>query len=132
MGRPLKKVNFGAVATAGAQIRVRAFFTGDLSTTAGCHIVKQKGSKRFLISNAAGNKEEVLTLVPRLPAAAGECGIVLRTPDSAGDVWVSKITKNLVTGSDGNAYRWGYVMINTDQALVDGVTDTGIAEIDHA
>lgn len=132
MGRPLKSSNFGAVAGSGAQIRVRAFFTGDVSITTGCHIVKQKGSKRYLVSNAAGSKEEVLTLVARLPAAAGECGIVLRTPDSAGDIWVAKLTKNLVTGSDGNAYRWGYEMVDTDQASVDGVDDTGIAEIDHA
>jgi hypothetical protein len=132
MGRPLKSSNFGAVAGAGAQIRVRAFFTGDLSTTAGCHIVKQVGSRRYKISNAAGSKVEILKLVPNLPAAAGECGIVLRTPDSAGDVWVKKLTKNLVTGSDDVAYRWGYAMVNTNQAAVEGTNDNGIAEIDHA
>lgn len=132
MGRPLKKSNFGAVAGSGAQIRVRAFFTGDLSITTGCHIVKQVGAKRYRVSNAAGSKIEVLTLVPNLPAAAGQCGIVLRTPDSAGDLWVKKLQKNLVVGSDNVIYRWGYNMVNTDQAAVDGVNDLGIAEIDHA
>lgn len=132
MGRPLKSSNFGALTTGGSQIRVRAFFTGDLSITTGCHIVKQVGAKRYKVSNAAGNKVEVLNLVPYLPTAAGECGIVLRTPDSAGDVWVAKLQKNLVTGSDGVVYRWGYAMVNTNQSAVDGTNDLGIAEIDHA
>lgn len=93
-------------------LSVQARFSGT-NRTSGNDIVRQVGSKRFIVKTQDGQR--VFTLVTRTPAAAGEMAIVATDADGA-TYWVSKLynrTCRLVnkTGTplfgDGVKVKWG-------------------------
>jgi hypothetical protein len=112
MGRPLNKRFFGA--DANDNIRVR-FHNGTSSVNGA--IVKQKGSTKFLCVDASGNKAICnLVSVADGALAAGQMSIKVKT-DAAAVVYVTKISANTVTGSDGNRYPWSFSTSNSDGAV---------------
>jgi hypothetical protein len=112
MGRPLNKRFFGA--DANNNIRVR--FHNGTSSVDGA-IVKQKGSKKFLCVDASGNQAICnLVSVADGALAAGEMSIKVKT-DAAVVVYVTKISANAVTGSDGNKYPWSFDSSTSDGAV---------------
>jgi hypothetical protein len=112
MGRPLNKRFFGA--DANDNIRVR-FHNGTSSVNGA--IVKQKGSKKFLCVDASGNQAICnLVSVADGALAAGQMSIKVKT-DAAAVVYVTKISANTVTGSDGNRYPWSFSTSNSDGAV---------------
>jgi len=112
MGRPINKRFFGA--DSNTNIRVR--FHNGTSSVDGA-IVKQKGSKKFLCVDASGN-QAVCSLVSAADGAlvAGQMSIKIKT-DAAAVLYVTKISMNMVTGSDGNRYPWNFDTSNTDGAV---------------
>jgi len=96
MGRPLNKRNFGARADAGAQIAPAAYTT---QLFGNAHIIKQKGSKRFLVATALSGvdqPDQICKLVTDVPAATGE--MVIKCKDSVnGTYFVSKISGRTCT-----------------------------------
>ena len=89
MGRPINKRNFGDTSGGGQQISVTADTGG--GSGAG-FIVKQKGSKRFLVDRSG--TEGICKLVTSAPAS-GEMRITL-ADSAAGTYYASKIQEELV------------------------------------
>lgn len=112
MGRPLPKRFFGA----DANNNLRVQFNNGTSSVAGA-IVKQKGSKKFKCVDASGNTA-TCHLVSKANAslAAGEMSITV-TNDSGTDLFVTKISRHLVTASDGNRYPWNFSSSTSDGAV---------------
>jgi hypothetical protein len=109
MGRPLPKSLFGA----NAKNNLRVQFHNGTSSVAGA-IVKQKGSKRFVCVDASST-EATCKLVSKDDAslAAGEMSITV-TNDAGTDLFVRKISRHLITGSNGVRYPWNFSSSNTD------------------
>jgi hypothetical protein len=112
MGRPLNKRFFGA--DTNDNIRVR--FHNGTSSVDGA-IVKQKGSKKFLCVDASGNQATcTLASVADGSLAAGEMSIKVKN-DTGTVVYVTKITRHKVTGSDGATYPWNFDTSTSDSAV---------------
>lgn len=103
-------------------LAVQARYSGS-NATSGNDIVRQVGSKRFVVNTAAGQR--VFTLVTRTPAAAGEMAI-LATDQGGATYWVSKLynrTCRLVNVSgtpefaDGVKVKWNFTA-STANAVV--------------
>ena len=92
MGRPLNKRNLGDTADAGSQISV----TADVDGVAGVagYIVRQRGSKRFEVTTAAGTA--VCSLVAGATTGIGTMNINV-TDSAAGTYYVSKISGRTCT-----------------------------------
>ena len=127
MGRPLNKRYFGEPTAGGNEIKVN--FHNGTAVVEG-HIVKQKGSKRFVVAEiGASDTEYTCTLKTGiLPAAlsAGEMSISVKGDDSE-TYGVSKITGRKATvvapsatGSnalDGTSIAWNYATATNDSAV---------------
>lgn len=112
MGRPLPKRFFGA----NANNNLRVQFNNGTSSVAGA-IVKQKGSKKFLCVDASGNKA-ICRLVAKADAslAVGEMSITVKN-DAGTNLYVTKIARHVVTGSDGVRYPWNFSSSTSDAAV---------------
>ena len=99
MGRPLNKRNFGDTGGSGQQIQV----TADVGGGSGAgFIVKQKGSKRFLVDRSG--TEGICKLVTGAPSS-GEMQISLA--DSAGGTYTaSKISGRTCTVEAGTGTQF--------------------------
>ena len=92
MGRPLNKRNLGDTGDTGSQISVSADVDG-VAGVAG-YIVRQRGSKRFEVTTAAGTA--VCSLVAS--ATTGQGTMSINVTDSAlGTYYVSKISGKTCT-----------------------------------
>jgi len=129
MGRPINKRFFGEPTAAGNEIKVN-FYNTDTTAVEEGHIVKQKGSKRFVVSPiGASDSEYVCTLTTgKLPAAltAGEMSISVLGDD--GETYgVSKIAGRKVTlaapsatganALDGQSIPWNFTVDGADGAV---------------
>jgi hypothetical protein len=127
MGRPLNKRYFGEPTAGGNEIKVN-FHDG--SSVVEGHIVKQKGSKRFVVAPLGASDTEYTCVLTtgKLPAAlaAGEMAISVKGDD--GETYgVSKIAGHKVTvvapsatGSnalDGKSIAWNYSTSAVDGAV---------------
>jgi len=112
MGRPLPKRFFGA----DANNNLRVQFHNGTSSVAGA-IVKQKSSKRFTCIDASGNTAIcLLTSIANGSLVAGQMSITI-TNDAGTDLFVTKISRYLVTASDGIRYPWNFSSSNSDGAV---------------
>ncbi len=113
MGRPLKKVNFGA--NANSNIKVQ-FHNGTESKQG--YIVKQVGARRFKCKDAAGNVA-VCKLVNKAAGdlAAGEMSITVKQDDGTVDQ-VIKISARILTtftsGGDTVRKPWNFSTSTSD------------------
>ena len=99
MGRPLNKRNFGDTSGSGQQISV----TADVGAGSGAgFIVKQKGSKRFLVDR--GGTEGICKLVTGAPAS-GEMRITL-ADSASGTYYASKISGRTCTVEAGTGTQF--------------------------
>ena len=127
MGRPLNKRFFGEPTATGNEIKVN-FYNTDTTAVAEGHIVRQKGSKKFVVSPlGASDAEYTCTLTTgKLPAAlaAGEMAISFKMDD--GETYtVSKISGRKATlsapsATGTNLYDGVSVPWNFAASLVDG------------
>lgn len=126
MGRPLNKRFFGEPTAAGNEIKVN-FHNG--SSVVEGHIVKQRGSKKFVVAPiGASDTEYTCTLVwDDVPAnlSAGEMSISFKMDDAetylARKIAGRKATLVAPAGSAGsNAYDGQSVAWNFSTSVVDG------------
>ena len=137
MGRPLNKRYFGEPTAGGNEIKVD--FHNGTSVVEG-HIVKQKGSKRFVVAEiGADDTEYTCTLTTgKLMSAltAGEMGITFKMDDSE-TYQVSKISGRKATlqapdGTGSNAYDGLSVPWNFSTSTTDGAAQVEEAGDDDA
>ena len=97
MGRPLKKINL-------QQLGIYSYHPvyGGVYR----HVFKQEGSKRFTFSDDADGYYTIeLVAKPVGDLLPGE-GSIYAVNNAEETLYVTKITKNKVTLSDGNEYQW--------------------------
>lgn len=137
MGRPLNKRYFGEPTAGGNEIKVD--FHNGTSVVEG-HIVKQKGSKKFVVAEiGADDTEYTCTLTTgKLMSAltAGEMGITFKMDDSE-TYQVSKISGRKATlqapdGTGSNAYDGLSVPWNFSTSTTDGAAQVEEAGDDDA
>jgi hypothetical protein len=111
MGRPLKKSLFGSTAADNFKIQ---FHNGTASKPG--FIVAQKGSRRFLCQDKAGNRA-VCILVDKAASALqpGEMSMTVKT-DTGTVKQVLKISANKLTTSAG-VFPWNFSTSTTDGAV---------------
>lgn len=111
MGRPLNKKYFGV----NTNNNIKVQFHNGTASVAG-YIVKQKGSKTFVCSDAAGNKA-TCRLVDKASAAlaAGEMTISVKLDDTTVDQ-VTKITAHKLTVG-GVVLPWNFSTSTSDSAV---------------
>jgi len=141
MGRPLNKRYFGEPTAGGNEIKVD--FHNGTSVVEG-HIVKQKGSKKFVVAEIGASDTEytcTLTTGKLMSAlAAGEMGITFKMDDSE-TYQVSKISGRKATlvapdGTGSNAYDgqsvpWNFsTSTNDGAAQVEEAGDDDVAGVD--
>lgn len=109
MGRPVKSdVNgvkvFGTY-TGDAGIRCEAFIGSNQTDV---FIVKQRGSKRYLVQDTSSGTQAVCRLVSGTPSAAGEMRLTgyLETGADASAVRIAKLQKRTAIDFSGNRYKW--------------------------
>ena len=144
MGRPLNKRLFttaAAGATAGAN-EIKVNFHNGSSVVEGT-IVRQKGSKKFIVAETGATDTEVTcTLVTgKLPAAltSGEMTISVQGADNE-TYGVSKITGRKVTvvapsatGSnalDGQSLAWDFAAASSGKVKIEEAGDDDVANLD--
>lgn len=112
MGRPLPKRFFGA----DANNNLRVQFNNGSASVAGA-IVAQKGSKKFKCIDASGNTA-ICRLVSKANAslAVGEMSITVKN-DAGTNLFVRKISRHLITASDGLRYPWNFSSSTSDGAV---------------
>jgi len=116
MGRPLNKRNLGDTGDTGYQISVSADVDG-VAGVAG-YIVRQRGSKRFEVTTAAGTA--VCSLVASATTGQGTMSINV-TDSAAGTYYVSKISGRTCTvePNTGTEFSAGdKVVWNRDAAVL--------------
>ena len=128
MGRPLNKRFFGEPTATGNEIKVNFYNTDNTAVEEG-HIVRQKGSKKFVVAPlGASDTEYTCTLVwDDLPAnlEAGEMSISFKMDD--GETYLaSKIAGRKATLSapsatgtnlyDGKSVPWNFAASTADGA----------------
>jgi len=144
MGRPLNKRLFSTAAggaTAGAN-EIKVNFHNGSSVVEGT-IVRQKGSKKFIVAETGATDTEVTcTLVTgKLPAAltSGEMSISVQGADNE-TYGVSKITGRKVTvvapsatGSnalDGQSLAWDFAAASSGKVKIEEAGDDDVANTD--
>ena len=144
MGRPLNKRLFTTAAggaTAGAN-EIKVNFHNGSSVVEGT-IVRQKGSKKFIVAETGATDTEVTcTLVTgKLPAAltSGEMTISVQGADNETN-GVSKITGRKVTvvapsatGSnalDGQSLAWDFAAASSGKVKIEEAGDDDVANLD--
>ena len=128
MGRPLNPRNFGEPTASGEEIKVN--FHDNSSVVEGT-IIKQKGSKRFVVAPlGASDTQYTCSLVwDDLPAnlAAGEMSISFKMDDGetylASKIAGRKVTLSAPTATGSNAYDGKSVPWNFDANLADGAAE---------
>lgn len=109
MGRPLNKKFFGVDANNNIKVQ---FHNGSASVAG--YIVKQKGSKKFVVKAYNSPTEYTCTLVDKASAAlaAGEMTITVRFDNTTVDQ-VTKISAHMVTAA-GVKVPWNFSTSTTD------------------
>lgn len=117
MGRPLNKRNFSADANGNIKVQ---FHNGSASVAG--FIVKQKGSKKFVVRAYNSATEYTCMLVDKASAAlvAGEMSVTVKLDDTTVEQ-VTKISAHRITAG-GVTYPWNYSTSTSD----------GAAEIEEA
>lgn len=112
MGRPLNKRNFSA----DANDNIKVQFHNGSSSVAG-YIVKQKGSKKFVVKAYNNATEFTCQLVDKASASlvAGEMSITVKLDDTTVEQ-VTKISAHRITAS-GVSYPWNYSTSTSDGAV---------------
>ena len=109
MGRPVRKdvagtEVFGDYTTTAIGIKCDAYI-GSLQTDV--FIVKQKGSRRYLVQDKSAGTQTVCKLVSGTPAAAGEMKLVgYTTTGHATPITLRSLKKRTATDWNGNRYTW--------------------------
>ncbi len=111
MGRPINKRNFSADANSNIKVQ----FNNGSASVAG-YIVKQKGSKKFVVKAYNSATEYTCLLVDKASAAlvAGEMSITIKLDDTTVEQ-VTKISARRITAGDVS-YPWNYSTSTTDGA----------------
>ncbi len=112
MGRPLKKSLFGPATGVNEGVGIVAFLpalntAGYVSGTGGTaaqtsYIVRQVGSRKYVVQNAEGVGRVVLVNTPT--PAVGEAYLVGYTATDT--IAIQKLTARQAIGFDGNRYSW--------------------------
>lgn len=120
MGRPINKRNFGINANNNLKVQ---FFNGAASVPG--YIVSQRGSKKFLCSDATGARA-MCFLVDKAAAAltAGEMSITVKF-DNGTVEQVTKISGGTLT-ADGVKRPWNFSTSTSDGAVQVEEAGTGI------
>lgn len=121
MGRPLNKRYFGVNSAANLKVQ---FFNGTASVPG--YIVKQRGSKTFVCSDAAGNTA-ICRLVADIAADAlteGQMSITVKL-DNGTITQISKISGHKIT-VDGASLPWSFSTSTADGAVQVEEAGTGI------
>ena len=122
MGRPIKKdaagvAIFGTYAS-NTGIRVDAFVG---SAQVDCFIVKQKGSRRYLVQDVSAGTQAICTLV-NVAAGSLTAGQMRLTGyvGGNGDAGraIQKLTKRIATDFSSNRYKWAVVNDYTNDYIV--------------
>jgi hypothetical protein len=115
MGRPIRKANFGTY-TGAVGIRCEAFIGG--SNQNDVYIVKQVGTKRYVVEDTSSGVTARAKLVAGVPAVLGEMRITGYVAGSAtGNLatnggtpkFAAKITQRRFIASDGTRHKWTLV-----------------------
>jgi selenocysteine-specific translation elongation factor len=111
MGRPLNKRNFSA----NANDNIKVQFNNGSASVPG-YIVKQKGSKKFVVKAYNSATEFTCQLVDKASAAllAGEMSITVKLDDTTVEQ-VTKISAHRITAA-GVSYPWNYSTSTSDGA----------------
>ena len=109
MGRPLNKRNFGADQV-GDQLQITADVGGGAGTG---FIVKQKGSKRYIVS--VNGTEGLCSLVTGAPGV-GEMQITVGL-DAGGTTTVAKLYSRVAILADGSKIAWNFSTSTVDGAV---------------
>jgi hypothetical protein len=111
MGRPINKRNFSADANNNIKVQ---FHNGSASVPG--YIVKQKGSKKFVVKAYNSATEFTCQLVDKASAAlvAGEMSITVKLDDTTVEQ-VTKISARRITAG-GVSYPWNYSTSTSDGA----------------
>lgn len=112
MGRPINKRNFGADANNNIKVQ---FNNGSASVPG--YIVKQKGSKKFVVKAFGGTTEFTCQLVDAASASltAGQMSITIKTDEGSVEQ-VTKISAHRITAG-GVSYPWNYSTSTSDGAV---------------
>jgi len=122
MGRPIKKdatgvAIFGTYAS-DTGIRVDAF-VGSAQTD--CFIVKQKGSRRYLVQDVSAGTQALCTLV-NVAAGSLTAGQMRLTGYVGGNGdegrALQKLTKRIATDFNSNRYKWSVVNDSVNDYIV--------------
>ena len=121
MGRPINKRYFGVNANNNLKVQFNSG-SGSLSG----YIVKQKGSTRFLCSNAGGTATAVCNLVDKASAdlPANEMSITVKLDDTTSGQ-ITHISAHRVT-LGGVSYPWSFSSSTSDGAAQIEEAGTGI------
>lgn len=112
MGRPINKRFFGANANNNLKVQ---FFNGTASVPG--YIVKQVGSKKFVVKEFGGTARFICRLVDRAAAdlAAGQMSITVRLDDGT-VAQISKIAAHKIT-VQGTSRKWSFSNSTSDGAV---------------
>ena len=122
MGRPIKKdaagVQIFGTYASDTGIRVDAF-VGSAQTD--CFIVKQKGSRRYVVQDVSEGTQAICTLVNVVAGSltAGQMrltGYVGGNGDAGRAI--QKLTKRIATDFSSNRYKWAVVNDSTNDYIV--------------
>lgn len=122
MGRPINKRYFGAPTAGGSEIKVDF---NDGSGSMQGYIVKQKGSKRFLCSNAGGTKTAVCSLVDKASGALADGEMSITVDDNGTLRQVIKISGRKATTDAGTAVGWDFTGTGDRVQVEEAGTGTG-------
>lgn len=116
MGRPVNKKYFGDSSQPGSQIVLDSvWLPGEDGEESGFWIVKQKGTRRFEVSN--GSKSGIITLTDG--DVTEGFGVVLVMPYGGGPIEHARTIYNrTVKTFEGNSYKW-----STESASSSGEAD---------
>lgn len=123
MGRPVNKRFFGVDTNNNLKVQ---FHNGTASVPG--HIVKQKGSKKFVCSDASGNQATCF-LVDKASAAlvVGEMTVTVKLDDTTVDQ-VTKISGRTITVG-GEKYPWNFSTSTSDGAAQVEEAGTSVSAI---
>jgi hypothetical protein len=124
MGRPLNKRNFSA----NANDNIKVQFNNGSASVPG-YIVKQKGSKKFVVKAYNSATEFTCQLVDKASAdlLAGEMSITVKLDDTTVEQ-VTKISAHRITAG-GVGYPWNYSTSTSDGAVQIEEAGSNIANV---
>jgi hypothetical protein len=125
MGRPLNKRYFGEPTAAGNEIKVQ-FHNGTGSVNG--WIVKQTGSKRFVVTDGTTTKTCYLVDKASAAVAAGEMTITVL--DGATPRQVTKIAGRKVTMDNGSQINWDFTGAGATVEMEEAGDDDSLTNAD--